>query len=90
MSPKAQEKSVLQQERESVSHLAIAAVVIDQKGTIQAFNSAAEKVWGFTVCSVAVCVHVRADEAECVSCDRGSRHDALVYACQKKDVLVKF
>lgn len=51
--PKMSEKSVLQQERESVSHLAIAAVVIDQKGMIQAFNTAAEKLWGFSVTDVA-------------------------------------
>lgn len=35
---RAETKSVLQQERESVSHLAIPAVVIDQKGTIQVRN----------------------------------------------------
>lgn len=47
------EKSVLQQERESVSHLAMAAIVIDQRGLIQAFNPAAEKVWGFSFTDVA-------------------------------------
>lgn len=47
------DKSVLQQERESVSHLAMAAIAIDQRGLIQAFNSAAEKAWGYAFAEVA-------------------------------------
>eukprot|EP01102_Stenamoeba_stenopodia_P020211 TRINITY_DN77_c0_g1_i2.p1 TRINITY_DN77_c0_g1~~TRINITY_DN77_c0_g1_i2.p1 ORF type:complete len:576 (-),score=147.27 TRINITY_DN77_c0_g1_i2:78-1805(-) len=46
------EKSVLQQEREVLDNLVVAAVVIDEKGTIHGFNKAAQDLFGFTLIDV--------------------------------------
>lgn len=46
------EKSVLQQEREVLDNLVVAAVVIDEKGTIHGFNKAAQDLFGFSLIDV--------------------------------------
>lgn len=40
------EKSILQQEREVLDHLVVAAIVIDEKGTIHAFNKPSQVFFG--------------------------------------------
>lgn len=49
---KAAEKSVLQQEREVLDNLVVPAVVIDDKGTIHAFNRPSQELFGFTLIEV--------------------------------------
>lgn len=45
-------KSLLQQEREVLDNLIVAAVVIDAQGTIHCFNHAAEAFFGFKLVEV--------------------------------------
>ncbi|KAL6073755.1 PAS domain-containing sensor histidine kinase [Balamuthia mandrillaris] len=46
------EKSILQQEREVLENLVIPAVIIDEKGTIHAFNEPCQKLFGYTLLQV--------------------------------------
>jgi len=48
----ATEKSVLQQEREVLENLVVAAVVIDQTGIIHGFNKAASDLFGYSLIDV--------------------------------------
>jgi len=46
------EKSILQQEREVLDNLVVPAVVIDDKGTIHAFNKPSQELFGYTLIEV--------------------------------------
>lgn len=48
----AQEKTVLQQEREVLENLVVPAVIIDERGSIQAMNDAAQKLFGYSLVEV--------------------------------------
>ena len=46
------EKTLLQQEREVVNGLYVASIIIDEKGSVQAFNKSAQKIFGYDLSEI--------------------------------------